>query len=82
MKISTVHNALSKLFLKNQKCLAKYLSKLFGLSCFPLKPNFQCAFDDNLSVTYVFIKQISGLHSAEGASPSPAPPTSAVQGVG
>jgi hypothetical protein len=42
------------------------------------KINFLFAFDDNLSVTHVFIEQI--FRAAQKVSPSPSPPT--VQGRG
>jgi hypothetical protein len=49
----------AKYFFKKQKCLAKNLNKLFCFRGFHLKcTNFQYAFDDNLSVTHIFIKQI------------------------
>jgi hypothetical protein len=35
-------NTISKIFLKNQKCLEKYLNKLFCFRGFQLKCNFQC----------------------------------------
>jgi hypothetical protein len=70
----------SKLFLKYQKCLAKYLSKLFCLIGFTEKRKFQCVFDDKLSVTYVFIKEI--FRAAEEATPSPLPPTVLCRGWG
>jgi hypothetical protein len=44
------------------------------------KRNFQRAFDENLSVTHVFIKQI--FRTADKAPSFPAPPHSAAQGVG
>jgi hypothetical protein len=44
--------------LKNLKWLAKNLNKLFRFRGFHYKFHFQYAFDDNLSVTHVFIKQI------------------------
>jgi hypothetical protein len=37
------------IFFKNQKCLAKNLSKLFVSEVFIKKCHFQYAFDDNLS---------------------------------
>jgi hypothetical protein len=46
---------------------------------FSLKCHFQYAFDDNLSVTRVFIKQI---FRAVEAAPPPLSPHRAVQGVG
>jgi hypothetical protein len=46
---------------------------------FSLKMSFQYAFDDNLSVTHVFIKQI--FRAVELAPPSPSPHR-AVQGLG
>jgi hypothetical protein len=59
----------------NQKCIAKNLNKLF---CFR---GLQYAFDDNLSVTHVFIKQI--FRAVEVAPPPPfSIPHMAVQGVG
>jgi hypothetical protein len=64
---------LKQIFLKNQKCLAKNLNKLFGFRGFHLKCLFQYAFDDNLSVTHVFIKQI--FRAGELAPPFPLPLT-------
>jgi hypothetical protein len=58
-------------FLKNLKCLVKYLSKLLSLRGFTQKHNFPFAFDDKLSVTHVFIKQI--FRAAQQARPSPSP---------
>jgi hypothetical protein len=49
---------LSNIFLKNKKCLAKNLNKLFCFRGFHSKCCFHYAFDDNLSVTHIFIKQI------------------------
>jgi hypothetical protein len=60
----------------NQKCLAKNL-KLFCFRGFHLKCHVQYAFDDNLSVTHVFIKQI--LREVEVA---PTFPLRAVKGWG
>jgi hypothetical protein len=55
-----------KIFVKTQKCLAKNL-KLFFRGF-----HFQYAFDYNLSVTHVFIKQI--FRAIEVAPPFPLPP--------
>jgi hypothetical protein len=44
----------------------------FSFQVFFKKCNFQCAFDDNVSATYVFIKQI--LRAAEKATPYLPPP--------
>jgi hypothetical protein len=59
--------------------IAKNLNKLFCFRGFHLKCHFQYAYDDNLSVTHVFIKQI--FRAVEVAPPSPSPHR-AVQGVG
>jgi hypothetical protein len=48
----------AKYFLKMNNASQKYLNKLVCFRGFHLKYNFQHAFDDNLSVTHVFIKQI------------------------
>jgi hypothetical protein len=61
----------------NQKVSQKIFNKLFFyFRGFHTKIPF---FDDNLSVTHVFIKQI--FRAVEGA-PSPTSPHRAVQGVG
>jgi hypothetical protein len=65
MKISP--GCLKQIFVKNQKCLTKNLNKLFCFRGFHL----QYAFDDNLCVTHVFIKQI--FRAVELAPPSPSP---------
>jgi hypothetical protein len=66
-------------FLKNQKYLAKYLSKLFRFTGFPFKKrHFQRAFDDNLSV--IFLKQI--FRAAEKAPHTQLPPTQWCAGGG
>jgi hypothetical protein len=57
----------------------KNLNKLFCLSGFHKKCNFQYAFDDDLRVTQVFIQQI--FRAVEVAPPFPLP-HSAVQGGG
>jgi hypothetical protein len=63
--------ALSQIFFKNQKCLAK--NKTFLFQRFSLKMSFSVpAFDDNLSLTHVFIKQI--FRAVEVAPPFPLPP--------
>jgi hypothetical protein len=50
----------------------KYLNKLFCFKGFHKKCNFQYAFDDNLSVTHVFIKQtFRAVELATHSSPSP-----------
>jgi hypothetical protein len=71
---------LSKTFLKNQNCLAKNLNKLCCFRGFHYKCHFMYAFDDNLSVTLVFIKQI---FRPVKVAPPPFPlPHRAKQGVG
>jgi hypothetical protein len=51
----------------------------FGYYC-TLKRKFQCDFDDNLSATHIFIKQI--FEAVEPPPPSPAPPTGLCRGWG
>jgi hypothetical protein len=57
-----------------KKSLQTFLFHRFSLKC-----HFQYAFDDNLSKTHFFIKQI--FRAVEVAPPSP-PPHRAVQGLG
>jgi hypothetical protein len=71
MKISS--GVLKQNIFKNQKCLAKNLNKLFSFRGFHLKCRFEYAFDDNLSVTHVFSKQI--FRAVELAPPFPFPLT-------
>jgi hypothetical protein len=78
MKISS--GWLKQNIFKNQKCLAKDLNKLFCFRGFYWKCHFQYAFDDNLSVPHVFIKQI--FIAVEVAPPIPLPPQGCVQGLG
>jgi hypothetical protein len=72
----------AKYFFKNPKCLATNLNKLFCFRGFHEKCHFQYAFDDNLSITNVFIKQI--FRAVELAPPFPLPLTGlcTMQGVG
>jgi hypothetical protein len=59
----------------------KNASANFLFQGFYIKRHFDCAFDDNLSVIHVFIKQI--FRAAEKAPPSPDTHThSTVQGEG
>jgi hypothetical protein len=71
-----------KIFLKSQKYRATNLNKLFSFRGFHLKSHFQYAFDDNLSVTHVFIKQI--FSAVQVATPPPLSPSlhRALQWVG
>jgi hypothetical protein len=46
------------------------------------KRKFQCDFDDNLSATHVFIKQILEAVDSVLTTPLPRSPHRAVQGVG
>jgi hypothetical protein len=71
--------AKAKYLFKNQKWLAKNLNKLFCVRGFHYKCHFKYAFDDNLSVTHVFIKQI--FRAVEVPPPSLCPHR-AVQWVG
>jgi hypothetical protein len=68
----------AKFFFESQKCLAKNLNKLFVSEVF-IK-HFQYAFDDYLSVTHVFIKQI--FRALELAHPFPLPLTGLCRGWG
>jgi hypothetical protein len=72
--------AWAKYFFKNHKCLAKNLNNLFLFQRFSLKMSFQYAFDDILSVTHVFIKQIPG--HLGGSPPFPLPPSGLFRGWG
>jgi hypothetical protein len=58
----------------------KNLKKLFCFRGFQYKCDFQYAFDDNLSVTHVFIKQI--FRDVEVAPPFTLPPQGCAGGRG
>jgi hypothetical protein len=59
------------IFLKIKNASQKNLYTLFCLRGFHLKCHFQYAFDDNLSITHIFIKQI---FRAVDIAPPPLPP--------
>jgi hypothetical protein len=60
------------IFLKIQNDSKKILTNFFCFRGVHYKCNFQYAFDDNLSVTHVFIKQI--FRAVAPAPPFPLPP--------
>jgi hypothetical protein len=62
----------AKYFVIIKKASQKILTNLFCFRGFHQKCHFQCAFDDNLSVTHIFIKQI--FRAVEVAPPFPLPP--------
>jgi hypothetical protein len=54
------------------------ISKTFFCRCFQYKCHFQCAFNDSLSVTHVFIQKIFRAPEEASSCPLPPPPHSAV----
>jgi hypothetical protein len=65
---------------KKSKMPLKNLYKLFCFRGLHYKCHFQYAFDDNLSVNHVFIKQI--FRAVKLATPFPLPPTGLCGGWG
>jgi hypothetical protein len=65
------------IFFKIKNASQNILQIFFGLRGFQVKCHFQYAFDENSSVTHVFIKQI--FRAAEQAPP---PPTGLCRGQG
>jgi hypothetical protein len=77
-KVPFVKMKISPGFKKKSKIPCKKSKQAFLFQRFSLKCHFQCAFDNNLSVTHVFIKQI--FRAVEVAPPFPLPPQALQRG--